>query len=253
VRDVISAESGANDGLAYLFVLLPLFVLTAGSPVAGLDEWLVRAVLWEVVGGAALGLVLGIGAGWLLEAAEAHRLIDRTSILAYSLALSLTVLGVTHLLGANDILAVFTAGCGFAFAISERDRHEEERMQEAVNRFFILPIFTLLGAALPWGAWQQLGWTGLVIVAGVLLLRRLPAVWVFHRCIGPFRGAAPALFAGWFGPIGVAALFYAAQAARHVEQPAIWPVATLMIASSTLVHGVTATPFIHLYERLHRR
>ena len=252
VRDVISGESGGNDGLASICVLLPLFVLTTAAPAAGLAGWAGKVLLWEVLGGLAFGLGVGALAGWLMEAAEQHRVIDRTSMLAYSLALTLTVLGLGQLVAVNEILAVFAAGCGFAATISDRDRHRDEHVQEAVNRFFILPVFTLLGAALPWAGWYSLGWAGVGLVGGVLLFRRLPAVWLMRRWIGPFRGTGPALFAGWFGPIGVAALFYAAEASHRVEVPSLWPAVTLLIVSSTVVHGMTATPFIQLYHHWHR-
>ena len=56
------------------------------------------------------------------------------------------------------------------------DTAEEERMDEAVNGFFVLPIFVLLGLALPWGAWVDLGRKGPALAGLILLFRRLP--WV---------------------------------------------------------------------------
>jgi len=74
--------------------------------------------------------------------------------------------------------------------------------QEAVNRFFVLPIFVLFGLALPWGEWLELGWAGLILVGAVLLLRRLPAVVALNPLLVRSRGVGDALFLGWFGPIG---------------------------------------------------
>ena len=47
------------------------------------------------------------------------------------------------------MLLVFAAGAMFTQVISQKDRHNEEHGQEAVNRFFAIPIFILLGTALP--------------------------------------------------------------------------------------------------------
>ncbi|HEX2181326.1 MAG TPA: cation:proton antiporter [Rubrobacteraceae bacterium] len=93
--------------------------------------------------------------------------------------------------------------------MSEADRAEEERVQEAVNRFFILPIFVLLGLTIPWEGWLELGWTGLLLTLAALLLRRLPAMLALKPLLGRVRGTRDALFLGWFGPIGFAALYYA--------------------------------------------
>ena len=54
---------------------------------------------------------------------------ERTSFLAYNIALSLAVLGAAKLLGTDGILGVFVAGLAFDAAVSESDRAEEERVQ----------------------------------------------------------------------------------------------------------------------------
>jgi NhaP-type Na+/H+ or K+/H+ antiporter len=146
-------------------------------------------------------------------------------------------------------LAVFVAGLAFDEAVSESDRGEEERVQEAVNRFFILPIFVLLGLTIPWEGWLDLGWAGLLLALAVLLLRRLPAVLALKPLLGRVRGTRDALFLGWFGPIGVAALYYASFSVGEagVEEP--WVVGSLIICASILVHGLSATPLTRLYGR----
>ncbi|MFV2008228.1 MULTISPECIES: hypothetical protein [unclassified Micromonospora] len=50
------------------------------------------------------------------------------------------------------------------------------------------------------------------------------------------------VFLGWFGPIGVSALFYLTYSfAEGATDFRLWTAGTLVIAASTLVHGVTAT------------
>ena len=101
---------------------------------------------------------------------------------------SLTVLGVTELLHLNGVLAAFVAGVVFNAAGSSEAKESQEDVQEAISRFFDLPIFVLLGMALPWQGWIELGWGGLLLVGAVLLLRRLPAVLALKHLLGPLRG-----------------------------------------------------------------
>ncbi len=61
---------------------------------------------------------------------------------------------------------------------------------------------------IPWQQWLELGWSGVILVAAILLLRRLPIVLILSRWIHPLQRWQDAVFVGWFGPIGVAALFY---------------------------------------------
>src|SRR5918997_5939828 len=111
VRYSLSAESGANDGLAYPFVFLPILLLSR-PPEEALSHWLTHTLLWEVGVAVVFGVLIGYGAGRLLEWAHGKGSMEQTSFLAYTLALSLVVLGGAKLLGSDGILAVFVAGVG---------------------------------------------------------------------------------------------------------------------------------------------
>jgi sodium/hydrogen antiporter len=250
LRHAISSESGFNDGLALPFVVLPVLVLTE-PPGEVLGHWLTHTILLEIVGGAALASLMGYLAGKTLRWAERKETMERTSLLTISLALSLSVLGVTELLHLNGVLAAFVAGIVFNFAGSSDAKESQEEIQEAISRFFDLPIFVLLGMALPWQGWLDLGWRGPLLVVAVLVLRRLPTVLALRPLLGPLRGRArDVLFLGWFGPIGAAALYYAAFSLRETGIEEAWVVGSLIISASVLVHGVSATPLTKLYGRL---
>ncbi len=250
LRCAISAESGFNDGLALPFVVLPVLVLTE-PPGEVLGHWLTQTVLVEIVAGAALAALMGYAAGKTLRWAERKETMERTSLLTVSLALSFTVLGVTELLHLNGVLAAFVAGLVFNFAGSSDAKESQEEIQEAISRFFDLPIFVVLGMALPWEGWLELGWGGLQLVAAVLVFRRLPSVLVLRPLLGPLRSRGrDILFLGWFGPIGAAALYYAAFSLRETGIEEVWVVGSLIICASVLVHGVSATPLTKLYGRL---
>ena len=247
LRHALSAESGANDGLAYPFVFLAILLL-ARPPGEAWTHWLTHSLLWEVGVAMLFGALAGYGAGWLLEWAEHKDTIEESFFLVYTIALSLVVLGAAKLLGSDGILAVFVAGLGFDFAV-KGDREQQQRVQEASTRFFILPIFVLLGLTIPWQGWVGLGWGGLILVVAVLLLRRLPAVLALNHFMKEVRGGGNALFLGWFGPIGVAALYYANLSLRETGIEAAWTAGSLVICASILIHGVTAAPLTKLYGR----
>ncbi|MTJ52530.1 sodium:proton antiporter [Anabaena sp. UHCC 0253] len=248
IRHSISAESAANDGLAYPFILLPILILTK-PPGEALLHWLTKTLLWEVGAAVVMGGLIGFLAGRLLQWSEAKQTLEKQSFLAYTVALSLAVLGFVKLLGSDGILAVFAAGITFDMVVGGRERAEEESVQEAVDRFFTLYIFVILGLYLPWQQWIELGWKGLLLAVGILLLRRLPAVILLRPLLGRLGGIKDALFLGWFGPIGVAALFYAFLSLRQtgVEDP--WVVGSLVICTSIVAHGFTAVPLVKLYSK----
>jgi sodium/hydrogen antiporter len=248
LRHLLSGESGANDGLAYPLVFLAVLMLEH-PPGAALGEWALKVALWEVGVAVVLGVTVGYGAGWLLEWAESKETIDKTSFLAYTVALSLAVVGGAQPLGTDGILAVFAAGLAFSLAVRDSERGQEEQTQEAVNSFFTLPAFVLLGLVLPWGEWLELGWPAGALVLAVLLLRRLPALVALSPLVSGLRGFREALFYGWFGPIGIAALFYATLALRETGVQEAWTVGSLVIFASVVAHGVSAAPLTKLYGK----
>lgn len=177
---------------------------------------------------------------------------ERTSILTVSLALSLTVLGITELVGMSGVLAAFVAGAVFNATGSSDAKERQEEVQGAITRFFDLPIFVLLGMALPWEGWLELGWSGVLLAAAVLLFRRLPAVVALRPLLGELRETKELLFLGWFGPVGAAALYYAAFSLQETGIEEVWTVVSLIICASVLVHGLTDTPLTKLYGRFPR-
>ena len=248
LRHLISGESGANDGLALPIVLLPVLFLTQPAGEAAL-HWLLRVLLWEVCGAIALGLAIGSIMGLLLKWSEQRKWIEDPSMLAFSTALALFTVAVVKLMKADGILAVFAAGLTLDRIIGAGQRNTEERVVEGVDRFFVLPIFALIGITIPWGDWQSLGWRAPVLVTAVLLLRRLPVLLLLTGRVWALPKFSDALFVGWFGPVGVAAVFYASLAMRRAGTPEVWTVASLIVCSSIVVHGLSAMPLTRLYGR----
>ena len=243
LRAIISGESAANDTLAFPLVFVAMSAVVGNSLVGG-----VASALGRVVVGAALGVTIGFVVGRLVLASEEHRDMEQSAFLALTVTLALFVLGAVSLAGGEGILGVLAAGLAYSHSVSRADRHEEFEVQEAVNRFLVLPVFTLLGLALPWTSWGAVGWEPLVFTIAVLLLRRLPWVVLLHR---PLQLSKPdATFAGWFGPIGVAALFYLTEAREAVALNELsWLTGLMVIAASTLLHGATALPGRRWYAR----
>lgn len=251
LRHALSAESGANDGLAYPFVLLP--ILLHELPVQdAMTHWLTHTVLLEIGGAAVLAALVGYAAGRMLRWAKSRQLVTESSLLAFTLAMSLAVLGGINLLGMNGIFAVFVAGIAFDIS-STGEQQREYEIQEAVNRFFVLPIFMLLGLILPWQEWMELGWRGLAVAGLVIALRRLPAMVLIRSILPVTQSRRDNLFLGWFGPIGVAALFYASHAWSRTGLEIVWVVGSLVVCLSVVLHGVTAAPLTVLYGRTVRR
>jgi NhaP-type Na+/H+ or K+/H+ antiporter len=196
---------------------------------------------------------MGYIAGRLLVWAEAKQSIEKQSFLAYTLAISLFFLGFVKLVGSDRILAVFVAGIAFDLVVGGSDRAEEENVQEAVDRFFTIYIFVILGLALPWQQWLELGWKGLLLAVAVLLLRHPSAFLVLRPLLGQLKSWQDTLFLGWFGPISATAIFYAMLALHKTGLESAWVIGSLIICASIIPHGFTAVPLAKAYGKMQRK
>lgn len=53
----------------------------------------------------------------------------------------------------------------------------------------------------------------------------------------------------WFGPIGVAALYYASLSLHKTGVEVVWTITSLLICASLIAHGLTSTPLTKLYGK----
>lgn len=252
LRRLIAAESGANDALALPLVAFGILLATEHAE-TGILRWAVDVIVLEVLGGAAIGAL----AGWLTARgsrwAAAQGSSEHASLTSVALALAITLLGAVRLLHSDGVLAAFVAGLVLSRHLSGELAEQRRLFHETIRRFFELPIFFILGVALPLSDWVAAGWRLWAFAAAVLLLRRLPAVFSTSALIAPIETRRDAGFVGWFGPIGIAALYYAAMTARQTGHTELWTITSLVVTASVAVHGVTGTALTRRYGRLARR
>lgn len=249
LRHGITAESGANDGLAYPLVLLPLVFLHGQGGMTGL-EWLLNTVLLGIGGAIAVGAAAGWLARWVLRWAGSRPDASHSSLLTAAIALSLATLTGVHWFGGDGIMAAFAAGVMLNSGVEGEAEQRQERFNEAITRFFDLPGILLFGTMLPWHAWMQLSWRGLAFALLLLALRRVPAWLLLHRWMPWARGRRDALFAGWFGPTGAGAVFYVLELQSRTGRHDLWPAVSLAVAASVVAHGVSGTPLTRMFGQI---
>ncbi len=244
LRQMLTVESGANDGLA-----LPLVAVASAWAVesASVGEEAGRMV-WSILAAVVVGVLIGLLSGRAVDWATRDDSLGHGPELVLTLVLAVAVLGVARVVGSDGVLAVFVAGLAYNRMVAKGHRGPQESVDEAVNNFAVLPLFLVLGLVLPWSDWVELGPGAVVFVAVVLLLRRVPAVLAGHRLLGLDRRQGA--FAGWFGPIGVSAVFYLALAGHEgVTDPRMFAAGSLAVVASIVAFGLTSAPGRHFYAR----
>ncbi|CAG8502279.1 7111_t:CDS:2 [Dentiscutata erythropus] len=116
-------------------------------------------------------------------------------------------MGFVAMIGCNDFLACFVAGTSFTWDDWFRTETEEAHLQEVIDMLLNLAVFVFIGSIIEWRSFhlQIHIWRLLVLSLSVLLLKRMPIVFLFSKIklLPAVKTWREALFTGWFGPIGV--------------------------------------------------
>lgn len=267
LRDLVTAESGCNDGMTFPFIYLSIYIIRYRPDANQVAfHWFCYTLLYECVFGSIFGAILGYAARHIIKFAERKSLVDRHTMFIFYFIIPFFCAGCGSMLGMDDLLIGFFAGASFGndgwFAQTTGESDAPAVIQLLLN----LAYFFYFGSIIPWDAYNSstLGlpaWRLIVIGIFFVLFRRIPFLLLLKPIIPDIKSWSEALFAGHFGPVGVASIFASILAKAELEtrstQPPreppapgsgnhdlavlIWPITTFLVVTSIVVHGSSIT------------
>ncbi|KAH6670742.1 Sodium/hydrogen exchanger family-domain-containing protein [Halenospora varia] len=212
LQKIIVAESGANDGLGLYLIKYTQHGGEHGGASKAFGLWFGETWGYTII----LSVIYGFAVGWiakeLLHYAEEKKFVDRESFLVFAITLALFIVGTCGMIGSDDVLACFVAGNAFTWDDWFRLETLDDSLQPTIDMLLNLSIFIWFGAVCPWPMFLTNNVIPIyrLIPLGILILlfRRLPVVFAFHKIIHQIEDVRQAIFVGFFGPIGVSAVFY---------------------------------------------
>ncbi|MEU7021271.1 cation:proton antiporter [Streptomyces sp. NPDC046203] len=284
VRNGLKVESGLNDGL-----VLPFFVVfLAAIPGTAASAEGIAGTFWRsLVLSTALGLAIGGSGGWLLSASRARgwvteewRQVFVLAVAAGSYALAAVIdgsgfiaawvagfaLGTTLRRGARAAVVKAAASGGVVGTGPEsesgpesgpgsgpvEDGDDTARPAARLGDFLAALSFLVFGAVLLGPQLQHLDWR--IVVYAVLSLTVVRMLPVALSLAGTGLALPTVLYAGWFGPRGLASVVFGLLVVEeHVPGTAlIGRAVALTIGLSILLHGLTAHFLADRYGAWHR-
>jgi NhaP-type Na+/H+ or K+/H+ antiporter len=269
LRDLLSCESGCNDGMAFPFVYLAIYLIRYRPDANAVAyHWFCYTILYECIFGAFYGVVVGYIARRAIRWAHEKDLIDRESFLVFYFVLALFCAGSGSLLGMDDLLVGFACGVGFSNDGWFLEKTEESHVSNVIDLLINLAFFVYFGSIIPWELFNApiIGitpWRLVVLGILVLFFRRIPVMLMLKPVIPDLKTWREASFAGHFGPIGVGGLFVAILARAELETDTttplavlpeegfehlniiemIWPITCFLVIVSIIVHGSSIAVF----------
>lgn len=246
VRQVLSVESGLNDGLAVPVLLLALGWAGLGDPGAGfLRLLLVVLGLGAVIGAAIAALV---AYAWLLATRRWGQTPTWSSLVPLLTAV-LCYLASEEARG-SGFIAAFVGG--MVFGIVQRASIERELLvDESVSNLLQGAVWFVFGAMAvgPLLTSGSADWRwGVYALLSLTVVRMVP-VWL--SLLGTGQRPPTVAFMGWFGPRGLASVVFLVTVLdlgpATPDALAVTGVVTTTVLLSIVLHGFTAKPLAERY------
>ncbi|KAG1829107.1 Sodium/hydrogen exchanger family-domain-containing protein [Suillus variegatus] len=268
IRQILSAESAANDGLAYPFLAISIYLTVETSVRTALGKWFLVGWLYQVILGTVLGAVLGLLFSKLMKISHKRGFIDRESYVAQYLALAIFTMGIASTIGADDLLAAFAAGSAISWDGHFNVQTEDDVFSSVIDYVLNCGCFIYIGAWLPFDAYNSAEygitpWKLVLLMITILVLRRIPPLLALYKFVPEITSWKEALFSGHFGPMGVSAVFVSALALTRLPTPedppanqaqylaaVIQPIVSFIVLGSIIVHGLSI-PFFNMGRGVH--
>jgi len=250
----LTAEAGLNDGMAFPFVWLAVFLTLdkLSSPMDWLT-WFGYDVIYKIMAGIALGWAFGRGVGYLLFDLSAKYKFLKTTDGFLAVALTCLVYGVTELIHGYGFFAVFICAVNLRhYEKGHEFHHELHSFTDQIERLLVAVLLILFGGSLVSGILDPLDWKmALFSIVFVFIIRPAAGMISLMKLDINIKEKWAISF---FGIRGMGSVFYLAFALHEAvfdKQQELWALIAFTILLSILVHGITSTPIIkHLNNTL---
>jgi NhaP-type Na+/H+ or K+/H+ antiporter len=243
IRQGLNVESGLNDGICVpiLFVFLGLAVAASGQ--GGGEVRPLMLVVEEIGIGAVVGIGLTLIGSWMLTRAAGGGWITETWRQLPVPALAVACFALAQALGGSGFIAAFVGGLLFG-AIAKEHKPKYLLAAEGTGDTLSLITWVVFGAAVVGQSIDAFSWqVVLYAILSLTVVRMLP---VFLVLGGMNLRSDEKLFAGWFGPRGLASIVFAVIVLNeHLpggHTIALTAVCTILL--SVILHGLSANPLV---------
>lgn len=246
IRQALNIESGLNDGLALPFFVLALAaaIESSESGAPGLVEVFARSLVLAAIVGGVLGWLGGVAIGWSRDRGWVGREWSQIATVAL-VFLAFTIADTAQ---GSGFIATWVAGVTFGRAIKDREP-DAALFAEDLGGLLALLSFLGFGAILLGPLLGDVTWQAIVYAAlSLTVVRMLP---VAMSLLGTGLARPTVVFAGWFGPRGLASIVFGLLVAQEAlpEGSVVLQAIFVTVALSVVLHGATAVWGANRYGR----
>lgn len=281
LRTLLAAESGINDGLGIIMLNISVEMLNSyrrilGGPaepkgrgaadpaqgpgslfsstgiplgrlVAPLWNFILSTIGTKVILSSLIGYAIGYVTRKVTRACCAVELVRSEILIVHSFVLSFLGLALMDHIGGSELICIFFIGTALNADAWYSLEGSNRKMSEIVESLFSSTFFIFIGSLIDLSRMPP----RIVAIAMLIVVASRPiSILLVSRFIRQLANTQEALFIGWFGPIGVGALYYCILYDRAMNTLTI-DFAMCIVFISTIIHGVSV-PLFTLGRKLYQ-
>jgi NhaP-type Na+/H+ or K+/H+ antiporter len=182
-------------------------------------QWLGEVICYSVILAVIVGCAIGYCAKYVFKVCLKKKLMDKPSFMAFLVCLAICTGAICDFFTISNYIAVCCAGVVITWDDFFNKESENTHAQEVLDMLMNWAFFIFFGSSIKWEAFNN-GylslWRLFLVTALIFVFRRLPAVLVFRNWITPIRFFKESIYVGWFGPVGVGAMWYTSLAIQRL-------------------------------------
>ncbi|MBW4431278.1 MAG: sodium:proton antiporter [Pelatocladus maniniholoensis HA4357-MV3] len=260
LRFGLTSEGGLNDALAFPFVYFGLYALKDHNWNNWFKFWISVDVIWAITAGIIMGFIVAKAVVWIDKKVQKHHRPDELMEDFIAISTILLTYSFTEIVNGYGFLAVFIAGLVLQRSYNNQDKTLAQlEFIERLEKLLEVGTILLLGSILLFQPILNYATQSLLVIVFLFFIIRPLGVWlstIGHRSPSMrrhFLHPGSRWLIGWFGIRGVGSLYYLAYAfgkglEGQVAEKISWITYTTIVVS-VIVHGISATPLMNLYER----
>lgn len=248
LRLLLSAESGINDGFGILMLGISIDILKNTNLRLGI----LRFVIFTLINKALASALIGYGIGYLVQKITKKCCtmeMIRTEILSiHTFTLCFLGLALMDVTKGSELICIFFLGIALNSDEWYTLESSSNKLAEIIESIFCKVLFIFIGTTIDFSRFTL---RMLFICTLIILVRRPLILLISYKSVPSIENRKEAAFLGWFGPVGVGALYYCLMYDRKVDTLTV-DYGMCAILLSTIIHGLSVPLYTVFNSLMHK-
>lgn len=264
LRDILVVESGINDGIGILLLNISLLVLIRKGEIGKViipktmakklwesnflsifREFIIDTFILKMLVSAVVGAIVGKLTKVVSKRCYKSQLLTPEILLIHSFAITFLNLSIMTMIDGSELICIFFSG----LFLNEDGWYTSEinnKISDVIENSFFMALFVFLGSRIDF---YRFNTRMFVVICSIIAVRIMVMLLIFNPLLKKqVRNVSEAAFIGFFGPIGVGAVYYALLYDIKIDALTV-DYAMCSVFISVVLHGL-AVPVYCLSRKL---